>query len=179
MDAFEQLVATALWAEGYWVQTSVKVALSKSDKVTIGRHSCPDWELDVVGYSGRDNRLIVVECKSYLDSTGVNDDELLPSAVPTNSRYKLFREAGLRTVILNRLSDQCIARGLCRVTPQVELGMAVGKFKNGHAAKVANRFAAEGWHLFGPDWVRERLRALSERSYSNDMASIVAKLLLR
>jgi hypothetical protein len=28
------------------------------------------WELHIVGYSGRDNTLRVVECKSYLDSSG-------------------------------------------------------------------------------------------------------------
>jgi len=38
----------------------------------IGRPSSPRWELDIVAYSGRDNLLLVVECKSRLDSQGVN-----------------------------------------------------------------------------------------------------------
>ena len=71
MDAFEKLVAEILWAEGHWVQTSVRVNLTKEEKVRIGRPSSPRWEIDVVGYRGRDNILQVVECKSYLDSRGV------------------------------------------------------------------------------------------------------------
>src|SRR5215218_2466380 len=38
----------------------------------IGRPSSPRWELDIVAYSGRDNLLLVLECKSRLDSQGVN-----------------------------------------------------------------------------------------------------------
>ncbi len=65
MDAFEQVVSEILWIDGFWVRTSVKVDLTKEEKVRIGRPSSPRWELDIVGYSGRDNTLHVVECKSY------------------------------------------------------------------------------------------------------------------
>ncbi len=41
MDAFEHLVSEILWAQGYWVRTSVKVALTKEEKVAIGRPSSP------------------------------------------------------------------------------------------------------------------------------------------
>jgi hypothetical protein len=71
MDAFEQLVSEILWMEGYWVRTSVKVELTKDEKRKIGRPSSPRWELDIVAYSGRDNLLKIIECKSYLDSRGV------------------------------------------------------------------------------------------------------------
>src|ERR1019366_2421900 len=71
MDAFEQLVSEILWMEGYWVRTSAKVDLTKEEKRQIGRPSSPRWELDIVAYSGRDNLLKVIECKSYLDSRGV------------------------------------------------------------------------------------------------------------
>ena len=71
MDAFEKLIAEILWAEGYWVRTSVRVNLTKEEKVRIGRYSSPRWELDVVRYRGRRNALQVIECKSYLDSRGV------------------------------------------------------------------------------------------------------------
>ena len=64
MDAFEQLVSEILWMVGYWARTSVKVDLTKEKKVLIGRPSSPRWELDIVAYSGRDNTLRVVECKS-------------------------------------------------------------------------------------------------------------------
>jgi len=64
MDAFEQVVSEILWMSGFWVRTSVKVELTKEEKRLIGRHSSPRWELDIVGYSGRENLLRVVEFKS-------------------------------------------------------------------------------------------------------------------
>ena len=33
MDAFEQVVSEILWMDGYWVRTSVKVDLTKEEKV--------------------------------------------------------------------------------------------------------------------------------------------------
>lgn len=71
MDSFEQVVATVLDRAGYWTRTSVKVNLTREDKHAIGRPSAPRWEIDVVAYSARENELLVVECKSYLDSAGV------------------------------------------------------------------------------------------------------------
>ena len=68
MDSFEQVVATILGRDGYWVRTSVKVALPPDEKREIDRPSAPRWELDVVAYSGSRNELLVVECKSYLVS---------------------------------------------------------------------------------------------------------------
>ncbi|TWT89758.1 hypothetical protein Mal64_01370 [Pseudobythopirellula maris] len=81
MDAFESLIATILMRDGFWVQTSLNVKLTKSEKVEIGRHSSPRWELDVVAYRPGDNVLRVVECKSYLDSSGVR----LTAFDPTSS----------------------------------------------------------------------------------------------
>jgi hypothetical protein len=72
MDAFEQLVSEILWMGGDWVRTSVKVELTKEEKRLIGRRSSPRWEFDIVAYNGRDNLLRVVECKSYIDSIGVD-----------------------------------------------------------------------------------------------------------
>ena len=71
MDAFEQVVSEILRMDVYWVRTSVKVDLTKEEEVLIGRPSSPRWELDIVGYWGRDNTFRAVECKSSLDSRGV------------------------------------------------------------------------------------------------------------
>jgi hypothetical protein len=89
MDAFEKLVAEILWAEGYWVRTSVRVNLTKEEKVRIGRPSSPRWELDVVGYRGRENVLQVIECQSYLDSRGVTVAALNDLNAAADSRFKL------------------------------------------------------------------------------------------
>ena len=71
MDAFESVIAGILQRQGFWTLTNFKVELTKAEKRKIGRPSSPRWELDVVAYSGRDNELRIVECKSFLDSPGV------------------------------------------------------------------------------------------------------------
>ena len=58
MNAFEDLVALLLRAEGYWTQTSFKVALTKSEKREIGRPSSPRWEIDIVAFGGGHNELL-------------------------------------------------------------------------------------------------------------------------
>jgi hypothetical protein len=45
--------------KGLWIRTSVKVDLTKEDKVTIGKPTSPRWELDIVVYSGGDNILYI------------------------------------------------------------------------------------------------------------------------
>jgi hypothetical protein len=50
VDAFEQVVRDILWLHCYWDRTSVKVNLTRQDKLRIGRASSPRWEIDVVAY---------------------------------------------------------------------------------------------------------------------------------
>src|SRR5688572_10917612 len=111
MDAFEQLAAELLFADGWWVQTSVKVHLTKEEKKLVGRQSSPRWELDVVAYKGVSNEILVVECKSFLDSRGVQWCELQDGH--SSTRYKLFREPVLRETVLARLATQMVAEGRC------------------------------------------------------------------
>ena len=118
MDAFESVVSEILWRDGYWVQNAVKVELTKEEKVEIGRPSSPRWELDVVGYSGKRNELLVVECKSYLDSPGVAHKAFDGSDQRAANRYKLFNEETLRRVVLNRLSLQMCESGLVSKNPK-------------------------------------------------------------
>lgn len=97
MDSFETVVATILERDGFWVRTSFKVKLSKVEKREIKRPSSPRWELDVVGYRAGDNLLRVVECKSYLDSGGVNISAFDPTS-RFSGRFKLFNEPTTREV---------------------------------------------------------------------------------
>jgi hypothetical protein len=108
MDSFENVIATILQRQGYWTMTSVKVELSKAEKLRIGRHSSPRWELDVVAYSGLRNELLVVECKSYLDSSGVPRAAFDGLSALRADRFKLFSEPVLRNVVLSRLKKQLV-----------------------------------------------------------------------
>lgn len=180
MDAFEQIVSEILWQEGYWVRTSVKIELTKEEKRTIGRQSCPRWELDIVAYCARDNVLQVVECKSYLDSNGVHASAFDGSNPNQARRYKLFNDELLRHVVFERLRQQFTAIGACREAPTVRLALVCGKIRNERdRAYIKAHFSRHGWALWDETWLRERLERMASQGYENQIASVVAKLILR
>jgi len=180
MDAFEQLVSEILWREGYWVRTSVKVDLTKEEKRKIGRPSSPRWEIDVVAYSGRDNLLLVVECKSYLDSRGVALRAFDGKDKKFAERFKLFSDDNLREVVFDRLRQQLAASGACPPDAEVKLCLACGRIATDADRKGLHKhFAEKGWDLWDEPWLRERLQHMSAGSYENEVSAVVAKLLLR
>lgn len=177
MDAFEFLIATILHRDGYWVETSVKVELTKEEKVAVGRASSPRWEIDVVGYSGARNELVAIECKSYLDSSGVlfRDGQLDPP-----ERYKLFSDPRLREVVLERLAMHMVEAGRCAPGVTVRLGMATGRIASGSdRAGLHELFEAEGWLLWDDEEVRRRLEACAGDGYENDPVVVAVKVLRR
>jgi len=178
MDAFETVVAAILQRLSYWTATGFKVELTKEEKRQVGRHSTPRWELDVVGYSGRQNEVFVVECKSFLDSRGVCCDAFDGTNPDAEKRYKLFSEETLRQVVLDRLRIQLFATGLCPSDARIVLGLAAGKIY-GDEDWLRNHFESRGWRLWTPSFIREQLYGLRDSGYDNSVAAVVAKLLLR
>lgn len=178
MDAFENVVAAILQRQGYWTLTSVKVELTKEEKRAIGRHSAPRWELDIVAYRGRDHELRVVECKSFLDSPGVECAAFDGSNRAAASRYKLFCDSILRRVVLRRLIRQLVSQGFCPAKPRVTLCLAAGKIR-GEESWLQTHFKRNGWTLLGPEVIRAELKKLRDIGYENSVAAVVAKLLLR
>ena len=154
MDSFEAVVAAILQRQGYWTQTSVKVELTKAEKVTIKRPSSPRWELDVVGYRGASNELLIMECKSYLDSTGVPCDTFAGKKPANEGRYKLFFDDELRRVVLGRLVRQFTDAGFCARNPGVTFGLAAGKVY-GSEDWLESLFSQKGWHFLGPTKIRK------------------------
>src|SRR3954452_24496400 len=71
MDAFEQIAARLFEVQGYWTRIGYAVELTKEQKVAVGQPSLPRPQLDVIAYKPTTNELLVIECKSYLDSPGV------------------------------------------------------------------------------------------------------------
>jgi len=180
MDAFEQLVSEILWREGYWVRTSVKVDLTKEEKRKIGRPSSPRWEIDVVAYSGRDNLLLVVECKSYLDSRGVALRAFDGKDKKFAERFKLFSDDNLREVVFERLRQQLAASGACPPDAEVKLCLACGRIATDADRKGLHKhFVEKGWNLWDEPWLRDRLKHMATGSYENEVSAVVAKLLLR
>lgn len=177
MDAFESLISMLLRHEGYWTTPNFKVDLTAEEKRKIGRPSSPRWELDLIAYKGATNEVLMVECKSFLDSPGVlfRNGEFAPP-----KRYKLFTDDNLLEVVQSRLRAQLVKSGRCAAAPTVTLSLAIGKMaRQTDVTGLQTRFNACGWKLFDPDWVREHLLTASKAGYENDVAFIVSKLLLR
>jgi hypothetical protein len=180
VDAFEQVVSEILWKQGFWVRQSVKVELTKKEKIAIGRPSSPRWELDIVAYCGRSNLLRVVECKSYIDSRGVAFRAFDGSDEGFAKRFKLFGEAHLRKVVFGRLCKQLAESGACRSKPRVKLCLACGRIASDiDREKLKKHFRQKGWELWDEPWLEKHLRHMAASGYENQVSAVVAKLLVR
>lgn len=180
MDAFEFLVGSLLRKEGYWVDTSYMVELTKSEKVAIRRPSSPRWEVDLVAYKGRDNHALAIECKSYLDSPGVRYAGLSGRDPKDAKRYKLFNDQVLRKTVLGRLSKQLVAAGASAKSPKITLCLATGKIASAtDRDKIRHLFEKKKWQLFDDEWIRNRLEQCVNDGYQNNVAVVATKILGR
>ena len=180
MDSFEALVALLLEREGLWVRSGVKVELTKEEKRRIKRPASPRWELDLVAYKATTNEVRIVECKSFLDSPGVNIGGFDGSRPQDISRYKLFHERVLLKTVVGRLVAQLEAAGACRASPKVVLCLAAGKIRSDRdRAALRAHFAKRGWHLYDDAWIIQRVRQMASSGYEDNVAAVVAKLIER
>lgn len=179
MNAFEQIVRTVLERQGYWVRSGFRVDLSKSEKRAIGRPSNTRWELDLLAYKGAKNELLVVECKSYLDSRGTVSASFNRRHAAA-ARYKLFVEPRLRHIVFRRLLAQLKDVGACASTPRIKLCLAVARIPTERERRqLTARFAKKGWVLFDDLWIRNAIKNFAETRYEDDVATVAAKILLR
>ena len=177
MDAFESLGAMLLKRDGFWTTTSFKVCLSKAEKVEVGKPSLPRPEIDVLAYNGAANHLLVVECKSFLDSPGVL---FTGGALQPATRYKLFSDATYREVVLRRLRQQCVETKLCPPDPTVEVCLAAGHIASRtDRAALGSYLKANDWRLIDEEWVIAAIKRAADAGYENDVAHVVAKIILR
>ena len=180
MNAFEELIGDLLQSNGYWVMQGYRIELTKEEKRRIGRPSQPSWEIDLLAYKPGDGELLIVECKSYLDSTGVSVELFAETDQPTKSRYKLFNERILRGVLFERLCNQLKQCGYIADTPKIILCLVGGRFKNEEdKGRLAAYFADKGWRLYDKEWIERELQRISTSVYTDRVSSMIAKLLLR
>ena len=178
MDSFESIVRTIFENKGYWVKTSFKVDLTKEEKRRIGRPTSPRWELDVIAYKGGSNEILVIECKSYLDSPGVKAEGLKNGKY--KERYKLFNEEILREVVFARLVAQLAESGSCPKNTHVKLCLAAGKVATEKdREELSEYFKSKGWGLYPDEWIKNELVKLSTSGYENEVAIVTTKLLTR
>jgi hypothetical protein len=153
VDSFESVIATILEYQGYWIQTSFKVDLTKEEKRKIGRQSTPRWEIDLVAYKAASNELLLVECKSYLNSPGVRYLDVEGSGRDPQL-YKLFTDDVLRRVVTARIKKQLHGSGSCLSKPKVTLCLAAGNiYTEADRLSLKELFRKKGWRLLDPTWI--------------------------
>jgi hypothetical protein len=180
MEYFEGIIKTLLEHEGYWVRQSFKVNLTKQEKRAIGKPSIPRPEIDLLAFKQKENLVLALEAKSYLDSPGVGIEELKEEHKVPEGRYKLFTCSNYRKIVLFRLKRYLIKIGMADANTKIKLGLVVGNIKsNSHTEKIRALFTSKKWTFWDPEDVKKKIEKLVEKSYENDPAIITAKILMR
>ena len=179
MNAFEDIVRRYLEEEGYWVRQSVKVYISKQDKVKIGTYSMPTPEIDLVALDVERNELLLVEAKSFLDSYGVWLEAVTGEDTEAGRRYKLFTDSAFRKSVTETLKTDYLKRGLINQDTDIKYALAAGHIHSGNEESIEKYFDKRHWILFKPNQIKEYVEKLSSKGWEDDIATITAKLLLR
>jgi len=181
MNAFENIIAQFLESEGYWVKQDVKIEkVTKEDKKDLKLPSMPRPEIDIVALNMKKNELLLVEVKSYLDSPGVwyeavagKDKEYY------NNRYRLFNNPKYRKIVTERLLEQFFEQGLINKRTKINYALAAGKIYPNAEPLLKKHFVDNGWLLYTPSKIKQKVRELSDKGWEDNIATITAKLLLR
>lgn len=180
MNAFEQIASKFFDAQGYWTRVGLKIELTKEEKRALGNHSMPRPEIDIVAYKPTANELLVIECKSYLDSHGVRIENLKGDNSKHINRLKLLTNDELRRTVTRKLLCQLQAEGLISESnPSVRYGLVAGKIKKGHHDQIHEFFSNNRWLLVTPLQLADGLRKFASRGYEDDMVTMVVKMLER
>ena len=126
------------------------------------------------------NELLIVECKSYLDSLGVCVENFIGEKAVHKNRLKLFTREKLRRLITEKILMQLREESLLLPkNPTVRYGLVAGKIKTGHEAKLRDLFKDNGWLLITPGELAQGLRKFADRGYEDDIVTMVVKILER
>jgi hypothetical protein len=177
VDYFESIVKTLLERDGYWVRQSFKVGLTKEEKREVGRPSLPRPEIDLLAFKPGNQEVLALEAKSFLDSPGVNLEDLSVEHDEPTGRYKMFTCIKYRETILARLVSDLRASGLVSADASVRLGLVAGNVYGGKTSELRALMDSKGWFFWSPEDIRTRVVALASEGYENDPAIITAKLL--
>jgi len=183
MNAFEDIVKFYLEEEGYWVRQSVKVhRITKDDKKKLNNPSMPTPEIDIVAYNTKNNELILVEVKSFLNSYGVDYEEIVGINKKLGERYKLFTNDALRQIITDRLIEEYLHFGLVNENTKVRFALAAGKIHNDeHETNIRKYFSDPNrqWILFSPKDIKMKIKKLCDKSWEDNVITTAVKLVIR
>ena len=167
MDHFENIISTLLEAEGYWVRRLFKVNLTKEEKRRIGKHSIPRPEIDLLAFKFSANEVLALEAKSFLDSFGVNFEQLQEKHEVPKGRYKLFTSKNYRSIVLSRLLSDLIACGMADAKTKIILGLAAGKIHQNRCDLIREFMSDQNWFFWSPEDIKQKVEEIK--------AQIIAK----
>lgn len=180
MDAFERIVGQVLLEEGFWVEHSVKVELTHAEKAAIQSPSTPRPEIDLVAYNVRENRLYLIEAKSFLDSHGVNIKEVICEDKPRQAgRYKIFTSKTYRDVVMSRLREMMLESGKINSDTELTIGLVAGNVYRNQEEELSKEFVERGWFFRGPTQLFTVIESLVLKGYENNEVTIAAKIIFR
>jgi hypothetical protein len=180
MDAFEHIAVRYFDALGYWTRVGVKIELTKAEKRELGNPSMPRPEVDIVAYRVATNDLLIIECKSYLDSYGVRIENFFGDSQKHKDRIKLLTRHELRTKVTEKLIQNFRQEGLIASEfPKVKYGLVAGKIYSSHESKLKEIFEDNHWLFVSPSELAKGLRKFASRGYENDIVTMVVKILER
>ncbi len=179
MDYFESIVKTLLENEGYWTRQSYKVNVTKEEKRLIGKATIPRPEVDLIAYKPETAEVLVIEVKSYLDSTGVNLSHLQENYTVPQGRFKLFTCDNYKNIVFERLNLDLLSEGLIQNELPIRLGLVAGNVHKNSEEEMKSYFNESNMFFWGPSDVKARIEALAKKGYENEPTIIAAKVLLR
>jgi hypothetical protein len=179
MDYFEAIVKTLLEDDGFWTRQSFKVNISKEDKRNIGKPTIPRPEIDLIAFKPASKEILVVEVKSYLDSSGVHLSCLQERHEIPEGRYKLFTCENYREIVFTQLNKDLMSLGLIDTKHKIRLGLAAGNVYRKSEQEINEYFDSQSMFFWGPSEIKKRIQGLATKGYENDPTVIAAKVLMR
>lgn len=175
------MVAARLFeVQGYWTRIGFKVELTKAQKRELQNPSMPRPELDIVAFKPAANELLIIECKSYLDSTGVRMEHFHGDPFEKNDKFKMLNRPLLREMVRRGLIQQLRQdKLLLAEDPTVKFILVAGRIYSDHEQRIRSHFESNGWQLVGPAEIAQGVRKFADRGYENDLVTIVTKILER
>ncbi len=133
----------------------------------------------------KENELLLVEVKSYLDSYGVyygavSDEVFKKYEEEDVKRYRLFNDNKFREIVTKRLREEYLKQGLINESTKINYALAAGNIHSPKdEADIRTHFSKKGWKLFSPQQIRDKVKELAEKGWEDNLVTITAKLILR
>lgn len=176
MNNFEELCKYLLERENYWVRTNVKVNLTKEEKASFGKPTSPRPEMDIVAYRVKDNSLLILEVKSFLNSPGVYYEHVVSKDTRFDG-YKILTGEDYQNVVSTRLIADFVSDGLIAAIPKIQFGLIAGKIAKNRYDDFYLLAKERNWFFWGPKELKERVIELQNCLYEDNPFVITSKIL--